>query len=111
MDADGSDQTRLTDHPEFDAFPEWSPDGEHIAFRSDRAGNLEVFVMAADGSAPFNWTSHPAGDCHPRWTAGAGVTMRSSGPVSSGAVRLKVGKRQEGTGAAVRSGGGSCLGD
>lgn len=33
-----------------DFFPVWSPDGERIAFLSDRDGQIEVFVANADGS-------------------------------------------------------------
>jgi hypothetical protein len=110
MNADGSAQVRLTTAPQLDAFPEWSPDGQYIAFRSDRAGNLEVFVMAADGSGQFNWTNYPAGDCHPRWTAVEAANLQVSrlaptpAPVVAG-VPGRTSRAGAGTGALER-----CLG-
>ena len=50
MDADGSNQTRLTNNPAFDGVPVWSAEGTKIAFASNRDGNFEVYVMDADGS-------------------------------------------------------------
>jgi TolB protein len=48
--ADGTGLARLTRSPapEFDAT--WSPDGDRIAFRSERSGEPEIWLMNADGS-------------------------------------------------------------
>src|ERR1043166_2007688 len=45
INADGSDQIQITNHPanEYDAV--WSPDGMKIAFASDRTGFNEVYLM------------------------------------------------------------------
>jgi len=48
MNADGSEQTRLTNNDVIDRDPTWSPDGEKIAFDSYRDGNNEIYVMNAD---------------------------------------------------------------
>ena len=50
VNADGTDLTRLTDAPGADFDPVWSPDGTRIAFRSERSGDSEIWVMNADGS-------------------------------------------------------------
>ena len=58
VDADGSNLTRLTDTPAqpggqmaSSVSPAWSPNGQYIAFYTDRAGQWEIWVMKADGSA------------------------------------------------------------
>ena len=43
-------KARLTTGPEVDGGPVWSPTGEAVAFNSDRAGNLDIFLRQADGS-------------------------------------------------------------
>jgi Tol biopolymer transport system component len=50
MQADGADLTRLTHSPGPDFDPSWSPDGARIAFRSERSGEPEIWVMNADGT-------------------------------------------------------------
>lgn len=50
IDADGTDLIRLTHSPGPDFDPSWSPDGTQIAFRSERSGEPEIWVVNADGS-------------------------------------------------------------
>src|SRR5215210_412143 len=50
IDADASQEERLTDTPGLDGFPTWSPDGDQIAFTSSRDGNWEIYVMDWDGA-------------------------------------------------------------
>jgi Tol biopolymer transport system component len=50
MDADGSNPINITNHPNVDCCPKWSPDGTRIAFVSNRTGRYRVHVMDADGS-------------------------------------------------------------
>lgn len=51
----------LTNAPAAQESDAWfSPDGTRIAFRSDRTGNNEIFVMNVDGSNPINLSNGPA---------------------------------------------------
>ena len=47
---DGSGSRRLTDDAHRDRGPAWSPDGERIAFYSDRTGIYQLWLIRADGS-------------------------------------------------------------
>ena len=68
MDADGSNQVRLTDNDAEDVEPTWSPDGTQIAFTSSRDGNPDIYVAAADGSDQRPLTTDPAPDEGPAWS-------------------------------------------
>ena len=50
MDADGSNQKRLSNSPAIYGNPAWSPDGRHIVFVSNLSGHREIYVMNSDGS-------------------------------------------------------------
>ena len=60
---------RLTTNPATDFDPTWSPDGRHIAFRSQRDGNDEIYIMNADGTCQTNLTNNPLGAWSPAWSA------------------------------------------
>jgi len=64
---DGSKLLNLTNHPDEDWSPAWSPDGSLIAFQTDRDGNWEIYYMNADGSGQTNLTNDPADDEMPYW--------------------------------------------
>ena len=71
MNADGSDRTNLTQHPDLDEAPAWSPDGSKIVFhrfQTQGVNNREIYVMNADGSGQTNLTQHPAHDSSPAWS-------------------------------------------
>ena len=68
MNADGSDQKRLTIAPSSDIGPSWSPDGKHIVFMSNRDGNSEIYVMDADGNNQNRLTNDSSDDFQPSWS-------------------------------------------
>ena len=68
MDADGGNQQRLTNNPDKDWTPSWSPDGKRIAFTSERDGNREIYVMDADGGNQQRLTENRHDDWDPSWS-------------------------------------------
>ena len=57
----------------------WSPDGRQIAFNSDRAGEMNVWIVPADGGSARPLTKGPGGDFQPRWSPdGTTITFFSS---------------------------------
>jgi Tol biopolymer transport system component len=78
MNADGSDQIRLTDHPAEDWAPVWSPDGTRIAFQSLRNEsarpqdcgnkcNSEIYVIDSNGNNLTRITNNVVPDWSPIW--------------------------------------------
>jgi TolB protein len=76
MNRDGSGVTNLTNHPDFDGYPSWSPDGSKIAFASNRnrkddfRGNFHIYVMNADGTDVVQVLDNAGQveDARPRWS-------------------------------------------
>ena len=69
MDTDGGNQENLTNHPAYDAQPDWSPDGRKIAFVSGRDGSpSQIHVMDADGKNVIKLTIGWGGKSDPDWS-------------------------------------------
>jgi Tol biopolymer transport system component len=78
MNADGSDQHNLhKPRPVrgvppglfyFETFPDWSPDGRHIAYASDYGGDYEIYVSRADGNHVRQLTRGRGASYQPRWS-------------------------------------------
>ena len=64
MDADGGNPRNLTNNPDNDRFPSWSPDGKRIAF--GRHG--DIYVMDADGGNQQRLTEDRMNDQDPSWS-------------------------------------------
>jgi Tol biopolymer transport system component len=66
----GGPELRLTTAEGLDDGPDYSPDGEHIYFNSDRGGRMQIWRMRTDGSSQEqitndefnNWFPHPSPD-------------------------------------------------
>ncbi len=56
--ANGGDARQLTFHTAHDYQAIWSPDGNTIAFASDRYGNFDIYVMPAIGGSAERLTFH-----------------------------------------------------
>jgi tricorn protease len=55
---EGGEATRLTQHPANDSQPKFSPDGNTLAFISDRDGSDQIYTMPARGGIPEQKTFH-----------------------------------------------------
>ncbi len=68
--SDASGAANLTpDSVTNEAFPDFSPDGRRIVFRSMRDGNAEIYLMNADGTGPRRLTRHEATDTMPAFSS------------------------------------------
>jgi Tol biopolymer transport system component len=70
IQADGTNLRRLTNDRYKDRGPSWSPDGNRIAFYSDRGGNYQIWAINRDGSGLRQLTTTSGGTAwfFPRWS-------------------------------------------
>ncbi len=68
MNADGTDQTQLTDNSVGDLGPSWSPDGQRIVFHRPVAGQgAQLWIMNADGTGQEQLTNPPGLNLFANW--------------------------------------------
>ncbi len=67
MDSDGSNVLQLTNNPERDKAPAWSPDGEWLAYQAEHDANFDIYIMLADGSQQTRLTTNLDFDGFPSW--------------------------------------------
>ena len=66
---EGGQARRLTEGMGFDSQPRFSPDGERIAFVSDRSGGENVWIVSRDGTDTTQVTKGDQNQFHsPEWT-------------------------------------------
>jgi Tol biopolymer transport system component len=65
--SDGTSSVQVTDM-ERGVFPNWSPDGNTIAFRCEYGGNWEICVTDVEGGFTRRLTEHDASDDTPNWS-------------------------------------------
>jgi len=67
-DRDGQHPTRITTHPADEFNPQFSPDGNWIAFSAAYDNNTDVYVVPTQGGQPRRLTWHPAADLVSGWS-------------------------------------------
>ena len=69
MNVDGSGQKNLTNNPDHDMDPFWSPDGKSIVFCSKEIkGTCDIYIMNSDGGERRKLTDNPSQDMFPSWS-------------------------------------------
>jgi Tol biopolymer transport system component len=76
---DGSDLINLTRNAASDLEPAWSPDGQLIAFASDRNGNFDIFRIKKDGSDVRQLTFDTMDERAPSWSPDGKKILFESG--------------------------------
>ncbi|MBL8513681.1 MAG: PD40 domain-containing protein [Betaproteobacteria bacterium] len=82
---DGMNPQRLTSHPASEFNPQFSPDGQWIAYSAGYDSNVDVYVISVNGGQPKRLTWHPRVDLVSGWsTDGKRVLFSSPREVNNG---------------------------
>jgi Tol biopolymer transport system component len=73
VEADGTDERRLTPASARSEAPDWSPDGDRIVFQQwnvpyDYSGQIDIYAMNVDGSDIRQLTDGPGANEDPAWS-------------------------------------------
>ena len=82
MNADGGEPRQLTTDPANDVGPAWGPEGQRIAFISDREGDrANIFVVTLESGAVSQLTMEERGLSFPAWSPdGEWIVYSAPGP-------------------------------
>ncbi|NKB90481.1 MAG: protease [Acidobacteria bacterium] len=87
-DRSGGDARRLTSTPAVESNPHFSPDGQTVAFSSNRSGSFAVYTVPTHGGMPRRLTWHPSGSMVRGWTPDGDrvlyTSSRDTAPVGYG---------------------------
>lgn len=86
VSSEGGKAVRLTDHVAYDREPIWSPDGQWLAFTSNRKGSTDVYLMKATGGTPRQLTIHTGNDIATDFTPDGNWIIFSSSRSSSSSI-------------------------
>jgi TolB protein len=68
MNADGSNQRRLTFQGGYNTAPAWSPDGRWIAYETQVGGQFDIWLIDPEGQTNVPLVTHGRSDEHPTWS-------------------------------------------
>lgn len=79
MNPDGAGVVRLTNTPDWERWPAWSPDGSRLAFERRLLDRVDIYLMSADGSNVVQLVAAPSS--RPTFSrAGRRTVARSPSP-------------------------------
>ena len=74
----GGNAVRLTSDEGEESNPQFSKDGQWIAFTAEYDGNTDIYIVAATGGEPKRLTYHSAADIVQGWTPDGKILFRSN---------------------------------
>ncbi len=84
MDLSTGEITQLTNTPDYESAPTWSPDGSYLAYEKYTSDNLDIMVGPAKDpeNGAVNLTNSPAADYSPAWAPdGRHIAFVSDGDI------------------------------
>ena len=71
LDLDSGNLRQLTETPDYEGNPTWSPDGRWIAYEANYDGDFDIYILPVmDDEDVIQLTNHPANDNSPDWDPG-----------------------------------------